>query len=93
MIPVYAEMGTVNPVVLTPVAELAAGTGQFCTKPGLVLAPSGSGFAAADAATSVGAAALARFTRPVTYQGALEPQLRADNPWSVPRRVDSVPGR
>ena len=51
-IPVYAEMGTVNPVVVTPaaggrMAEIAAefvdavtlGAGQFCTKPGLLLAP------------------------------------------------------
>jgi NADP-dependent aldehyde dehydrogenase len=260
VIPVFAEMGTVNPVVVTPAAaertaEIAAGfvgsftngTGQFCTKPGLVFAPAGAGFAAAAAraleesapsawclteqiaqaatdgvadlveagatvvaqvpgpdsgwtvpstllsvpvealrpgsrlldecfgpvaliaeytdlsellsalprlqgtlaaavmpagehdpelpgllaaltplagrvavdswptgvatawgqqhggpwpattvpsATSVGAAALARFTRPVTYQdapdAALPPQLRSDNPWSVPRRVDGV---
>lgn len=62
-IPVFAEMGTVNPAVLTRaaasdparVAETAAGfvgsftlgQGQFCTKPGLFLAPAGSG--AADA--------------------------------------------
>ena len=46
------------------------------------------------AATSVGAAALERFTRPVTYQGApdaaLPAPLQAANPWSVPRRVDGV---
>jgi NADP-dependent aldehyde dehydrogenase len=60
VIPVFAEMGTVNPVVLTPAAaartsEIAdgfvgsftSGTGQFCTKPGLLFAPSGAGFAAA----------------------------------------------
>ncbi|URM98880.1 aldehyde dehydrogenase family protein [Actinomadura madurae] len=60
VIPVFAEMGTVNPVVLTPAGaadttEVAAGfvraftggAGQFCTKPGLLFAPSGSGFAAA----------------------------------------------
>lgn len=53
-IPVFAEMGTVNPVVVTPggaerMAEVAAGfvesftlgAGQFCTKPGLLLAPRG----------------------------------------------------
>ena len=44
------------------------------------------------AATSVGAAALDRFTRPVTWQStpaeALPPALRDDNPWRVPRRVD-----
>ncbi len=56
VIPVYAEMGTVNPVVVTQAAasskaqEVAAGCvgsftlgmGQFCTKPGLLLVPSGS---------------------------------------------------
>ncbi len=59
-IPVFAEMGTVNPAVLTPagavrhagdLAELAdgfvdsfmLGSGQFCTKPGLLLAPAGAG--------------------------------------------------
>ena len=60
VIPVFAEMGTVNPVVVTPagatrLAEVARGfvgsftlgTGQFCTKPGLLLAPAGSGAAAA----------------------------------------------
>jgi NADP-dependent aldehyde dehydrogenase len=55
-IPVFAEMGTVNPVVVTPsagrtgLADIARGfaesftmgTGQFCTKPGLLLAPAGS---------------------------------------------------
>jgi NADP-dependent aldehyde dehydrogenase len=64
-IPVFAEMGTVNPVVVTPAAartrmgEVAAGfaqsftlgTGQFCTKPGLLLAPAGS-----NAGQHVGAA-------------------------------------
>jgi NADP-dependent aldehyde dehydrogenase len=46
----------------------------------------------APAATSVGAAALDRFTRPVTWQNvpdtALPVQLRDDNPWGLPRRVD-----
>ena len=51
-IPVFAEMGSVNPVVLLPealkadaqsiaeafVASLNMGVGQFCTNPGLVLA-------------------------------------------------------
>jgi hypothetical protein len=42
--------------------------------------------------TSVGTAAIDRFLRPVTYQGApeavLPPALREDNPWHLPRRVD-----
>ncbi|WP_246355058.1 hypothetical protein [Nocardioides ungokensis] len=44
--------------------------------------------------TSVGAAALGRFVRPVTYQqvpdAALPPALRAANPWGLPRRVGGV---
>lgn len=57
-IPVFAEMGSTNPVVLLPSAlaggaahwagQLAAsvtvGTGQFCTKPGLILAVQGEPF-------------------------------------------------
>lgn len=56
-IPVYAEMSSVNPVILLPgalaaragglaqefVASLALGVGQFCTNPGLVLALEGPG--------------------------------------------------
>ncbi|MDX1621807.1 MAG: aldehyde dehydrogenase (NADP(+)) [Nitriliruptorales bacterium] len=42
--------------------------------------------------TSVGAAALRRFLRPVAYQGVpeelLPPPVRDDNPWRLPRRVD-----
>lgn len=63
VVPVYAEMGTVNPVVVTPaaarsrmddiasgfVASFTLGAGQFCTKPGLLLAPAGAGAAAAVA--------------------------------------------
>jgi NADP-dependent aldehyde dehydrogenase len=54
VIPVYAEMGTVNPVVMTTgaaartdaiaagfVGSFTLGAGQFCTKPGLLLAPAG----------------------------------------------------
>ncbi|MEH6406984.1 MAG: aldehyde dehydrogenase (NADP(+)) [Leeuwenhoekiella sp.] len=50
-IPVYAEMGSINPVVVLPSAlkekgdfwaeqyagSITAGTGQFCTNPGLIL--------------------------------------------------------
>ena len=56
-IPVYAEMSSINPVVLLPaalaarseslarefVASLTLGAGQFCTNPGLVLALEGEG--------------------------------------------------
>ncbi|QWF83918.1 aldehyde dehydrogenase family protein [Amycolatopsis sp. CA-230715] len=59
VIPVFAEMGTVNPVVVTPaatarlaelaegfVASFTLGTGQYCTKPGLLFVPSGHSAAA-----------------------------------------------
>lgn len=67
-IPVYAEMGSVNPVFLLPgalkgdVRKLAIGlrasatmgVGQFCTNPGIVLVPSGeSGPALIDAFASL----------------------------------------
>ncbi len=56
-IPVYAEMSSINPVILLPaalarraaeiargfVASLTMGAGQFCTNPGLVLAQDGPG--------------------------------------------------
>lgn len=54
-IPVHAEMGSVNPVIVTPralaargdaiatdlVASLRMGAGQFCTSPGLIFVPGG----------------------------------------------------
>ncbi|MES1147119.1 MAG: aldehyde dehydrogenase (NADP(+)) [bacterium] len=57
-IPVYAEMGSVNPVFLLPGAlaergaalakeyaqSLTLGTGQFCTNPGIVVGLAGSDF-------------------------------------------------
>ncbi|RVU17211.1 aldehyde dehydrogenase (NADP(+)) [Methylobacterium oryzihabitans] len=56
-IPVYAEMSSINPVILFPaaldargeaigrafVAALTLGAGQFCTNPGLILAVEGPG--------------------------------------------------
>lgn len=58
-IPVYAEMGSVNPVFLLPSAARDAeriakgffgsftlGVGQFCTKPGLLISESGPAFEA-----------------------------------------------
>lgn len=70
-IPVYAEMGSVNPVVITEAAlderadsiaegltaSVATSGGQLCTKPGVVLVPAGeAGDAfAADVARRLGA--------------------------------------
>ncbi|MCM6762560.1 aldehyde dehydrogenase (NADP(+)) [Rathayibacter sp. ZW T2_19] len=70
-IPFYGELGSVNPVVVTPgasearAAELARGlaasftlgAGQFCTKPGIVLVPEGSAIPGAAASAVAGTAA------------------------------------
>ncbi|AXY23612.1 Alpha-ketoglutaric semialdehyde dehydrogenase [Komagataeibacter saccharivorans] len=59
-IPVFAEMGSINPVYLCPQAfaartdtlasafvnSLTMGVGQFCTNPGIVIAPAGDVFEA-----------------------------------------------
>ena len=56
-IPVYAEMGSLNPMVVTPaaaarrttqiaesfVSSMTLGVGQFCTKPGLLFVPDDEG--------------------------------------------------
>ena len=73
-VPFFGELGSVNPVVVTPgavtargagvvqgfVASMTLGTGQFCTKPGLLFLPAGHGLdqALADAATAVAPAPL-----------------------------------
>jgi NADP-dependent aldehyde dehydrogenase len=71
-IPFYGELGSVNPTVVTPdaaasrgaeiaagyVASFTLGTGQFCTKPGLLFLPRGHGLGDA-LATEVAAVAAA----------------------------------
>lgn len=73
-IPFYGELSAVNPVLITAAAiesradELASGlagsftlgAGQFCTNPGVVLVPAGSGFA-----ERVGAAVAAASAAPM----------------------------
>jgi alpha-ketoglutaric semialdehyde dehydrogenase len=67
-IPVYAEMSSINPVILFPaalaargpdiakafVASLTMGVGQFCTNPGLLLALDGPDLDAFTAAAGAG---------------------------------------
>jgi NADP-dependent aldehyde dehydrogenase len=69
-IPFYGELGSLNPTVVTPAAIAARadeivrgfvgsytmGSGQFCTKPGLLLLPAGHGLSEALARTSAEAA-------------------------------------
>lgn len=75
-IPFYGELGSINPVVVTAaaaaddVAVIAAGLagsftrdgGQYCTKPGLVFVPEGSGFEAALVTALAGAPSQALLT-------------------------------
>jgi NADP-dependent aldehyde dehydrogenase len=85
VIPVFAEMGTVNPVVVTRaaaprMAEIAAGlvdsftlgSGQFCTKPGLLLAPRG-----AQAAQEVAKALSSTRPEPVMLTAAIAAAVRS----------------
>lgn len=80
-IPVYAEMSSINPVLLLPhalaergaalgtafVQSLTMGAGQFCTNPGLVLAIEGPGL---DAFTDAASTALcAADAAPMLTQG------------------------
>jgi 2,5-dioxopentanoate dehydrogenase len=72
-IPVYAEMSSVNPVIVLPAAlaaratslarefsaSLVLGVGQFCTNPGLVLAIEGAGLQQFLHAASEAVAAIA----------------------------------
>ncbi|NBE56167.1 aldehyde dehydrogenase family protein [Streptomyces sp. YC537] len=95
-VPVYAEMSSVNPVVLLPgalaeraeglaesfVASLTLGAGQFCTNPGLIVAVAGDDL---DAFTGAAARAVAG------HAGAtmLTPGIAA----AYGRDVDAVAGR
>ena len=70
-IPVYAEMSSINPVLLLPealkargealgtafVGSLTMGAGQFCTNPGLLIAIEGEGLEAFIASATSGVAA------------------------------------
>ncbi|MFH5250361.1 aldehyde dehydrogenase (NADP(+)) [Burkholderia semiarida] len=83
-IPVYAEMSSINPVLLCPaaldarhdtiaaqfVASLTLGAGQFCTNPGLVLAVDGPALRAFEAAA-------ADAVRAVAAQTMLTPAIHA----------------
>lgn len=118
VIPVFAEMGTVNPVVVTPAAlskldELATGfvesftrgTGQYCTKPGLLFAPAGAGMAdrVADAlrriaptawllTSQIADAAVAGLDELVSAGGTVAGQVAGpDAGWAVPATVLTVP--
>ncbi|MBU6267622.1 MAG: aldehyde dehydrogenase (NADP(+)) [Sphingomonadales bacterium] len=86
-IPVFAEMSSVNPVLLLPgalaadaealgaafVGSLTLGAGQFCTNPGLVLAIDGPDL---DRFIAAAAAALAAIAPPVMLTPAIHAAYR-----------------
>ena len=94
-IPVYAEMSSINPVILFPAAakargaalgeayaaSLTMGAGQFCTNPGLVIALDGS-----DLDAFIGAAAAALGRQPA--QQMLTPAIHS----AFRRGVDALSG-
>ncbi|MEV5845454.1 aldehyde dehydrogenase (NADP(+)) [Streptomyces sp. NPDC051985] len=81
-IPFHGELGSVNPVVVTPGAvgerraeifsgfagSLTLGTGQFCTKPGILLLPRDPE-AVAELAAEVGSAPAAAMLSPQIAEG------------------------
>ncbi|ACQ79047.1 Aldehyde Dehydrogenase [Beutenbergia cavernae DSM 12333] len=89
-IPFYGELGSINPVVVTADAvrtrgaELAAGlaasftlgVGQFCTNPGLVLVPAGTGFPelVADAASGAAGGLMLTHRMAEAYASGVETQ-------------------
>jgi NADP-dependent aldehyde dehydrogenase len=93
-IPIYAEMSSINPVIILPaalaargvqigqafVAALTLGAGQFCTNPGLVMLIEGPGL---DAFTAAIAATLAG--EPAATM--LTPQILANYSSRVQRRL------
>ncbi len=84
-IPVFAEMSSINPVVLLPhalanrgaslgaafIGSLTMGAGQFCTNPGLIIAVESGGL---DSFIAAAAAALADVAPPVM----LSPSIHAN---------------
>lgn len=84
-IPFYGELGSINPVFVTPgaasargegiaqgyVESFTLGVGQFCTKPGLLFIPSGSGIAE-DAALRVTEAAGGRMLTERVHSGHVD---------------------
>ncbi|AJX34873.1 MULTISPECIES: aldehyde dehydrogenase (NADP(+)) [pseudomallei group] len=107
-IPVYAEMSSINPVLLLPgalaarhdaiaqqfVASLTLGAGQFCTNPGLVLGIDGPALRAFEraAAAAVGAAAPATMLTPPIHASYCEGVARLASHDAVERLGEGAAG-
>lgn len=116
-IPVYAEMSSINPVFLLPAAleqradaiaqgfvdSITLGTGQFCTKPGIVIGIAGDAFdrfrttaqaslEAKPATTMLAMGIQLAYTRGVErWQGDADVQLLAVGSLAVPNSCGGQP--
>ncbi|MFS8980352.1 aldehyde dehydrogenase (NADP(+)) [Cupriavidus necator] len=107
-IPVYAEMSSINPVILLPdalaqradviarqfVASLTLGAGQFCTNPGLVLAVDDHGLHAFERAAEAALAQVpaATMLTPGIYASYLAGIERLEAHGDVERLAKGVAG-
>lgn len=104
-IPVFAEMSSVNPVVLLPsalamhgarlaeefVQSLTLGTGQFCTNPGVILGIAGP---ALDRFMEQASAALARVSaQPMLTDAIRERFVHIASAWSIRPDIRPLGGR
>ncbi len=119
-IPFFGELGSINPAVVTPatvaargdeivsgfVGSFTLGTGQFCTKPGLLFLPVGHGLGPAlrDAVAAVDAAPLLNariagqladgLTSLAAHPGVTEvaagPAAPAEGSWASPRLYETT---
>ncbi|WP_256692687.1 aldehyde dehydrogenase (NADP(+)) [Burkholderia mallei] len=107
-VPVYAEMSSINPVVLMPgalaarhdaiaqqfVASLTLGAGQFCTNPGLILAIDGPALRAFEkaAAAAIDAAAAQTMLTPPIHASYREGVARLASHRAVERLGEGPAG-
>jgi alpha-ketoglutaric semialdehyde dehydrogenase len=101
-IPVYAEMSSINPVFLLPAAlaeraekiaqglidSVTLGTGQFCTKPGIVIGIAGEDFERFRAAAASAVQAKAATT--MLNSGIHRAYCQGTDHWASDRGVSAV---
>ena len=103
-IPFYGELGSVNPAFVTPdagaqradevaagfVGSMSLGNGQFCTKPGLLFVPAGSGLEDRVAALAGGGPAAPMLSEHIRsgYSQALEQLARRPGVRVIAGEVD-----
>jgi NADP-dependent aldehyde dehydrogenase len=106
-IPFYGELGSTNPVVVTPaavaergadiaagfVASFTLGGGQFCTKPGLLLLPVGHGLDAEIERAVAAAPSAALLTPPIVaaFESGLTVLEKHDGTRVLARSAAPVP--